>query len=589
FVAIAIASALTGRITSIINGVQHFQKGEMAHRLEVKSGDEMGRLARAFNKLADNLQHSIEEIKAAKEKYHSFFENSLNGIFQCIPDGRLLSVNPAMAKMLGYASPERMRAEIQNVGRQLHPSAEKRRELVRRVLKEGAVMNFEVRMRRRDGSDIWTSVNCYAVNDRETGAFLCLEGAVMDISARKNMEKAEEALRESEAKLARSRKIESLGLLAGGVAHDLNNVLSGIVSYPELILLRLPENSELREPVKAILNTGRKAAAIVQDLLTMARGVATPVEPLNLNTVIEEYLHSPEFDKLAMVHPGVVVEVRPAADLFNVKGSHVHIMKVVMNLVSNAAEAVDDGGRVVVSTMNRYIDRPVAGYDDVNMGEYAVLSVSDDGSGISSEDLERIFEPFYSRKAMGRSGTGLGLAIVWNVVQDHHGYIDVISDENGATFELYFPITREAAADKMLSIPMEVYKGNGETILVVDDVESQREVVREMLETLGYKVDVVSSGEEAVEYIKERAADLVVLDMIMDPGISGRETYERMIKVHPGQKAVIASGYAETEDVKETQKAGAGPYIKKPLTMEMLGLAVREELKSSASPDHSRR
>jgi CheY-like chemotaxis protein len=180
---------------------------------------------------------------------------------------------------------------------------------------------------------------------------------------------------------------------------------------------------------------------------------------------------------------------------------------------------------------------------------------------------------------MGRSGTGLGLAVVWNVVQDHKGYIDVTTDENSTTFELYFPITREEISGKDLSKPIKDYKGDGETILIVDDVESQREISCKMLDALGYKTQAVSSGEEAVEYLKEHTIDLIMLDMIMDPGINGRETYEQIIKIHPNQKAIIASGFAETDDVKEAQKLGAGQYIKKPLTLEKIGIAVRDELK----------
>jgi CheY-like chemotaxis protein len=228
--------------------------------------------------------------------------------------------------------------------------------------------------------------------------------------------------------------------------------------------------------------------------------------------------------------------------------------------------------------MNHYVDSPFRGYDNVKIGEYAILSVSDDGSGISSDDLERIFEPFYTKKAMGRSGTGLGLAVVWNVVQDHRGYIDTTTDENGTTFELYFPITRDEISDKDLTIPAKDYKGNGETILVVDDVESQREISAKFLELLGYKTKVVSSGEEAVEYLKENTVNLLLLDMIMDPGINGRETYERIVKDHPNQKAIIISGFAETDEVMETQRLGAGQYIKKPFTLEKIGLTVKEEL-----------
>jgi CheY-like chemotaxis protein len=250
-----------------------------------------------------------------------------------------------------------------------------------------------------------------------------------------------------------------------------------------------------------------------------------------------------------------------------------------MNLVSNASEAIKGSGNVTISTVNRYVNTPRRGHEDINVGEYAVLAVSDDGSGISSDDLERIFEPFYTKKIMGRSGTGLGLAVVWNVVQDHKGYIDVTSNENGTTFKLFFPITREEISGKDLSIPFKDLKGDGEKILVIDDVESQRDISCKMLETFGYKTKAVSSGEEAVGYLKENTVDLILLDMIMDPGINGRETYERIIKIHPNQKAIIVSGFAETDDVKETQKLGAGQFINKPLKLERLGLVVKEEMK----------
>jgi signal transduction histidine kinase len=388
----------------------------------------------------------------------------------------------------------------------------------------------------------------------------------------------EETLRESEEKLLRSKKMESLGLLAGGVAHDLNNVLSGIVSYPELILMDLPDDSKLRNPIETMQEAGNRAAAIVQDLLTVARGVATTKEPLNLNDLIGDYLNSPEFKKLEQFYPTVTINTNFDTNLFNIGGSDVHIRKVVMNLVSNASEAIEGSGNVTISTMNRYADRPLRGYDDVNIGEYVVLAVSDDGSGISSDDLKRIFEPFYTKKVIGRSGTGLGLAVVWNVVQDHKGYIDVTTDENGTTFELYFPITREEISGKDFSTPIKYCKGNGESILVVDDEESQRDISCKMLDRLGYKTKAVSGGEEAVEYLKEHAVDLILLDMIMDPGINGRETYERMIKIHPNQKAIIVSGFAETDEVKETQKLGAGKYVKKPYTLDKIGIAVKEEL-----------
>ncbi len=433
---------------------------------------------------------------------------------------------------------------------------------------------FEHRMLHKDGSNRWILVRGKAIRDENDNA-VRLIGTDTDITDRKQVE---EALRESEEKIARYKKMESLGLLAGGVAHDLNNILSGIVSYPELLLLDLPEKSKFRKPIETIQESGNRAAAIVEDLLTVARGVATTKEPLNLNDLVHDYLRSPEFNKLKQFHPAVIFRTNFDSDLFNINGSHVHIRKAVMNLMSNAAEAIEDSGNVTISTMNRNIEKPLRGYDDVDIGEYVVLSVSDDGSGISSDDFERIFEPFYTKKVMGRSGTGLGLAVAWNVVHDHKGCIGVTTDENGTKFELFFPVTRGKISGKDLAITIEDFKGDGETVLVVDDVESQRDISCKMLETCGYKTKAVSSGEEAFEHLKENTVDLILLDMIMDPGINGRETYERIKKIHPNQKAVIVSGFAETADVRKIQKVGAGKYIKKPLTLEKLGPIIKEEL-----------
>jgi len=384
--------------------------------------------------------------------------------------------------------------------------------------------------------------------------------------------------RKLEAQFQRSQKMESMGLMAGGIAHDLNNILSGIVSYPELILMDLPEDSKLRKPIETIKDSGMRAADVVSDLLTIARGVASGKEVLNLNSMVEEYLDSVEHQNLTTMHSFITFKTDFDNDLLNIICSSTHIRKSLVNLTLNAAEAIKGDGMVKISTMNRYLDEPLKGYENVKKGEYAVLSVSDDGSGISSDDLERIFEPFYTKKVMGRSGTGLGLAVVWNTVQDHNGYINVTTSGKGTTFELYFPVTREEAAAEKIDISMKDYIGHGERILVVDDEEQQREIACNILVRLDYKAEAVSSGEEAVEYLKKQSVDLVVLDMIMPKGINGRETYEEIIKIHPKQKAIIASGFSETTDVKKAQKLGAGKYIKKPYTMGKIGLAVKEEL-----------
>lgn len=486
----------------------------------------------------------------------------------------VIYVSPAYEKIWGR-SIEKLYSRYAEWSESIHPEdREQAQKKFEQDLARGKTSAREYRIVRPNGTVRWISDRSFPIVNAQ-GKIIRITGIAEDVTERKA---AEESMRASQEKTARSRKMESLGLLAGGVAHDLNNILSGIVSYPELILLDLPENSPLKKPIETIYASGQRAAAIVQDLLTIARGVAITREPLNLNDLVKEYLNSPEYENLHQFHTTVSVDTSLDHELLNISGSRVHLKKVLMNLVSNAVEAIQGHGNVRVSTRNRYLDHPLQGYDDIKIGEYAVLSISDDGSGIAPDDLSRIFEPFYTRKVMGRSGTGLGLAVVWNVLQDHEGYINVTSDANHTLFDLYFPITRESIADAATPRPLEALQGKGETVLVVDDMATQGEIACRMLTKLGYQADSVSSGEAAIAHVQAHPVDLMLLDMIMEPGLSGRETYAQILKINPQQKAIIVSGFAETEDVTETQRMGAGQYLRKPLTLERLGIAVKDEL-----------
>jgi CheY-like chemotaxis protein len=230
-----------------------------------------------------------------------------------------------------------------------------------------------------------------------------------------------------------------------------------------------------------------------------------------------------------------------------------------------------------------YVDKALHGYNEVAEGDYAALTVSDNGIGIKDEDLKRIFEPFYSRKMMGRSGTGLGMAVVWGTVKDHNGYIDVVSRiGEGTTFTLYFPITRKTETHKADNYLTRDLMGNGQTILVVDDVEAQREIADGILSRLGYKVTTVSSGETAIEYLEQNSVDLVILDMIMEPGLDGLTTFQKILEIAPDQKAILASGFSENERVRQARELGARQYLKKPYTLEAIGVAVKEEFQSIA-------
>jgi PAS domain S-box-containing protein len=509
--------------------------------------------------LSAALDRQRQELHIKNQAIHTY----THGIMLTDLNSKITYVNPAFIKMWGYddfdqvleADPLQFwgTANFSEFLKTLHDSAG------RQIALKGV---------RQDGTAFDSIISASFIKDVQSQP-LGIMAFFIDATERNQLE----------AQLLRAQKMEALGTLAGGVAHDLNNTLSGLISYPEILLLDLPEGSPLRKPIQAIHSSGQKMAAIVNDLLTLARRGVAATKVLNLNHIISNYLLSPEFERLNDLYPSLELHTRLDPNLLNILGSPVHLSKTIMNLVTNAAESMPAGGLISITTENRYLDRPIRGYDDVKAGDYALLTVLDDGVGIPSKDLKRIFEPFYTKKIMGRSGTGLGMAVVWGTVKDHDGYIDVQSREGlGSIFTLYFPVSREALPKESVPMVIEDYMGKGESVLVVDDVEEQRNIAVMLLKRLGYSVTAVPSGEAALDYMTHHDVDLLVLDMIMDPGIDGLETYKRILKLNPNQKAIIVSGFSETKRVKEAQSLGAGPYVRKPYLMENIAKAVREEL-----------
>ena len=521
------------------------------------------------------LYKMIREISKnleKKENYRTLFEAAPDGVEVLDVRGNVVDCNKTHQVLLGHKKEEIVGNHTTDF---FSHSMKSFFEQKFQTLKETGYVEGEIELLCSDGSAIpvWRKEKAiYNEKNEFVGSVIYNR----DISS---LKRAEEEKISLEARLQRARKMEAIGTLAGGVAHDLNNVLGGIVGYPELLMLQLPENSPLRKPLLTMQQSGQKAAAIVQDLLTLARrGVATE-EVVNVNQIITEYLKSPEYEKLKLYHPNVHADANLEPNLAPVLGSPVHLSKTIMNLVSNAVEAMNNGGTVFITTENRSIKNPIKGFETIEEGDYAMVTVSDTGVGIPSGDIEKIFEPFYTKKVMGRSGTGLGMAVVWGTAKDHKGFIDVQSSEGkGTTFTLYFPITRQKLAKRQSLVSIEDYRGNGAAIIVVDDVKEQREIASGMLRELGYSVTSFPSGLEAVGHMRNNSADLLVLDMIMDPGIDGLDTYKRILQLHPGQKAIIVSGFSETERVREAQRLGARSYIKKPYTLDELGVAVRAAL-----------
>lgn len=556
----------------------------------------VGERTRDLQAANESLQQEvIEHAQAEKallesEKKHRFLAENINDVIWTSDlDLRYSYISPAARRMFGWSQEELQQATIETT---LTPkSLQVARRLVgenlRHVQQTGESnreMVEELEMLHAGGGRFWSEVTASFLVDEENRP-VGLMGVTRDITERIQARREREEL---QGRLERSKKMESLGLLAGGVAHDLNNVLSGIVSYPELLLMDLAEDDKLRRPIQTIRDSGVKAADIVQDLLTLARRGVVTTEVLSLNTLINDYLGSPENKKLLSDKTAIQIAVELDGHLPHIRGSGLSIRKAVMNLFVNAIEAMPAGGTVSISTCRRVLEKPLKGYQTIQEGEYAVLTVKDQGEGISSKDQQRIFEPFYTNKVMGRSGTGLGLTVVWGTMEDLKGYIDINSTVGrGTVFDLYFPATDATAASDDRQPAGESYLGKQEFILVVDDIDYQRMIATEILERLNYRTHALASGEEAVVYLEEHSADLVILDMIMENGMDGLDTYREILKLYPQQKAIIASGFSETERVRQAQRLGAGEYVKKPYILEKMGQAIRRVL--DGAPEESNR
>ncbi|MBN2706507.1 MAG: response regulator [Deltaproteobacteria bacterium] len=384
---------------------------------------------------------------------------------------------------------------------------------------------------------------------------------------------------EAAASLLKARKMEAIGLMAGGVAHDLNNILSGITGYPEILLLKLDPGSELVRPIKKIQEAGFRAAAVVADLLTVARGVAVVREKQSLNGIVEDYLQSPEFKQIYARHSRVRVQAELTPALPLLECSRIHMLKVLMNLVGNALEAIDGPGTVLITTGRE---------EKGDGGERLRLVIRDDGPGIDAKELEHIFEPFYSRKVMGRSGTGLGLTIVWNTVKEHGGQVEVESSSAGTTFTVWLPACGEAEAPLSASREqpdvLPALRGQGR-ILVIDDEAEQLEIAAALLVSLGYQVETAAGGSEALEILGRERFDLLLLDMIMEKNYSGLTVYRQALKIYPRQKAIVVSGFSVSEEVNAVLALGGGAYLRKPFSLVELGRAVQRELARPLTED----
>ena len=518
----------------------------------------------------DVTEHKLVEdaLRRSEAAFRSMVENAPFGILRTKPDGRIVQANPAMVRMLGYASEEEIL--VLNMSSDVYCVPEQRAEAIAWSKKQDSVQGNELEWKRKDGSVFTVRCDTHIVRDK-AGALEFLETFVEDITER----------REMELQFRQGQKMEAIGRLAGGIAHDFNNLLGVIIGFAELVSEQISPENGMHSHVEQIRKAADRASALTRQLLAFSRQQVLETKVLNLNSIVEDMV------KMLPRLLGEDIELQLAldADLGVVKADQGQIEQVIMNLAVNARDSMPSGGKLVISTGNARFDSDlVLRHPAMTPGDYILFSVSDTGTGMDEQTQAHIFEPFFTTKERGR-GTGLGLATVYGFVKQIGGYVWVQSEQGvGSTFTIYLPVSREDVLEQTESAPAAVSAACAGTILLVEDEESLRSLTRSILEQGGYTVLDASNGMEAVDIAREYPGTihLLLTDMVM-PGMNGYAVAEEVERLHPGIRIAYMSGYT---GFNSTDTASSGTVIvAKPFTRAVLLQKLSEvldlELKSS--------
>ncbi|MBP6941327.1 MAG: PAS domain S-box protein [Syntrophorhabdaceae bacterium] len=520
----------------------------------------------------DITEHKrIEEaLQKSEERYRSIVENAIEGIFQTTPDGRYISANPALARMYGYDSPRELIDSIADIEIDQYVNPLDRIMMKTLYEKYGYVEKYETQLYRKDKSRIWISMNARAVRDAD-GVVLFYEGTAEDITSRK---KAEEEKRSLQSQLLQAQKMEAIGTLAGGVAHDFNNILTALIGYGNLLQMNIEKDNPLRVYVDQIIASSEKAANLIQSLLAFSRKQVIELRPYKVRTIITG------IEKLLkrLLTEDIELKVMLSDKRSTIMADITQMDQVLMNLAANARDAMPGGGRLTIEATEVELDDAfITAHGYGHLGAHALISVSDTGTGMDEATKERIFNPFFTTKEVGK-GTGLGLSTVYGIIKQHNGYIEVESEPGqGTTFRIYFPVVNAKEQTKESSLL--TTRGGTETILVAEDNVAVRNLLREILTMSGYEVIEAVDGEDAVKKFIEHsdAIAAMIIDVVM-PKKNGREVYEEIGKIRPGIKVIFTSGYTGDIVLDKGIRDDIVDFIKKPLLPDELLLKVREVL-----------
>ena len=517
-------------------------------------------------KLSDAYQRLKEREEAlyqAEKKYRSIFESVIEGIFQITPEERYLTVNPQLARIYGYSSPEEMIETITDVGRQIYVNPDERLEFLRILQEKGSISGFEVQLKRKGGSPFWASINARCVYD-ENGKLLYYDGTSEDITNRKHLE----------SQLFQSQKMEAIGTLAGGVAHDFNNILTAIMGFGGLLQTDMQEDDPKRTFVDQILIASDKAANLTHSLLAFSRKQQIILKPLGINDCVKGT------SKLLkrLLTEDIELKIRLSEKTLVIMGDATQIDQILINLAVNARDAMPMGGTLSIETnMITLDDEFIRMHGYGKPGKHVLLSVSDTGIGMDEATKARIFDPFFTTKEVGK-GTGLGLSTVYGIVKQHNGYITVYSEHgHGTTFRIYLPLVDIEKEQK--APPVHNMKKGSETILIAEDDPGIRNFTREILQRYGYTIIEAIDGEEAVSTFMENRSriDLIILDVVM-PKKNGKEVYDEIVKTSPDMKFLFTSGYTGDVILEKGIRDDAIDFISKPLLSNELLKKIRDVL-----------
>ncbi|WP_028573924.1 response regulator [Desulfonatronovibrio hydrogenovorans] len=526
-------------------------------------------LRRKLKQRMADLERTRQEVIESEERYRAIFNNAPMGIFRTTYNGRFIEANPTLARMLGYSSREELLERVQDLGTDLYPALEDRWAFLEALRSSPEGISMETQFKRKDGEIFYAIVNASLQTDQD-GSPSFLDGTIEDITQRKKVEKERERL---QAKLWQAQKMESVGVLAGGVAHDFNNILQMMRGSVHLLGVSKPDDHPDRPRLKVIEKSIERAAQLVSQLLLFSRKAEIRRRPLDLNAEIAEAVKMLERTIPKMIR----IELALDSSIWPVNADPVQVEQVILNLASNAADAMADGGVLGFETEN--IDLVEGMSPDLEPGKYVLLRVSDTGPGMEKRIQEDIYDPFFSTKEVGK-GTGLGLASVYGVVKAHHGHIVCFSQPDlGTTFKIYWPALPEAQVDESETIRDTSPEGGNETILIVDDEADVRDLTRDILAAHGYTVLSASTGEEALEIFAQKPGqiNLVILDLNM-PGMGGHKCLAELLGQDPLVRILVVSGYSAMGLGEKTIKAGAAGFMGKPFQLPELLIEVRKIL-----------